>query len=80
MQTLTSRTGESIFAYFLYPASLVVRHGGKHPDSGLTIHGENDFVLLPPSRYSARIAHEYLNPEETVAGLRSGYWIWLLKQ
>jgi hypothetical protein len=66
-QTLTSQAGESGFGFFRYPAGLAMRRGGRHPEPGLTIHGENDFVLLPPFRYSPRIAHEYFNPEETVA-------------
>jgi hypothetical protein len=66
-QSLTSRAGESAFAYFRYPVGLVMRRGGRDPEPGLTIHGDNDFVLLPPSRYFSRAAHEYLNPDESVA-------------
>lgn len=66
-QTLTSRAGESLFSYFRYPVGLVLRQGGRYPSPGLRIHGDGDFVLLPPSRYSSKIAHEYLNPDESVA-------------
>jgi hypothetical protein len=30
------------------------------------IHGNNDFILLPPSRYSSGIVHTYLNPDAPV--------------
>jgi hypothetical protein len=66
-QTLTSRAGESVFGFFRYPVGLAMRRGGRHPDPGLTIHGEDGFVLLPPSRYCFSTAHEYLNPNEPVA-------------
>lgn len=64
--TLSSRAGEFVFAFFRYPAGLAMRHSGRHPEPGLTIHGEGDFVLLPPSRYSSGIVHAYLNPDEPV--------------
>lgn len=67
-QILTSRAEESFFGFFLDPASLAMRRGGRHPERGLTIHGDNDFVLLPP--WSAG----NLNSEEEVVAASQ----WLL--
>jgi len=47
-QIFTLRAGESVFGFFRYPVGFVLRRGGKHPEPGLTIHGDNDFVLLTP--------------------------------
>jgi hypothetical protein len=66
-QTLSSRAGESVFAFFRFPAGLAMRHGYRHFEPGLAIHGDGDFVLLPPSRYSSGIVHDYLNPDTLVA-------------
>jgi hypothetical protein len=66
-QTFSSQAGASVFWFFHYPAGLAICHGGKHPEPGLTIHADGDFVLLPPSRYSSGIVHDYLNPEQPVA-------------
>jgi len=66
-QTLRSRAGESVFAFFRFPAGLAIRHGYRHFAPGLAIHGDGDFVLLPPSRYSSGIVHDYLNPDAPVA-------------
>jgi hypothetical protein len=51
-----------------------MRHGGRHPEPGLTIHGDGDFVLLPLSWYSSGIAHAYLNPDAPVEAAP----LWLL--
>lgn len=79
-QTLSSRAGESVFAFFRFPAGLAVRYGCKHFEHGLAIHGDGDFVLLPPSRYSSEIVHDYLNPDAPLWRLRSGCWILLSRQ
>ncbi len=66
-QTLISKAGASVLVFFRHPRDMVLRRGGKRIEPGLTIHGEGDFVLLPPSWYRAGAVHAYLDPDATVA-------------
>ncbi len=48
-QTLSARAGRSIFAIYNYPAGMRMLRSRKHPEPGLTIHGEEGgYVLLRP--------------------------------
>ena len=47
-QTLSAGDGWRTFAIYSFPAGMILRPNGKHPAPGLTIHGDGDYVLLPP--------------------------------
>jgi hypothetical protein len=74
-RTLHAQAGESLFAFFRRPSGFHLRNASKKIAPGLSIHGEGDYVLIPPSTYSSGITHCWLDPDETVAATPQ----WLLE-
>jgi hypothetical protein len=65
VETLQSKAGDTWHAFFRWPAGLTDRNKVIAP--GLRIRGENDFVLIPPSRYCSGVPHAYVNPDAGIA-------------
>jgi hypothetical protein len=59
--------GDAGYAFFRWPAGRAMRGSGKNPAPGLRIHGEGDYVLIPPSACSSRVSHVYLDPDAAIA-------------
>ncbi|MGD0095532.1 MAG: bifunctional DNA primase/polymerase [Terracidiphilus sp.] len=47
-QTLSAADGWHTFAIYTYPSGMTLRRNSKHPEPGLTIHGDGSYVLLTP--------------------------------
>jgi hypothetical protein len=71
-QTLQSRAGDAVYAFFRWPAGRVMRGSGKNPAPGLRIRGEGDYVLIPPSACSSGVSHVYLDPDAAIAAAPQG--------
>ena len=65
-QTLQSVAGNRGYAYFRWPVGLAFRTTRKEIAPGLTVRGEGDFVLIPPSVVSG-ISHAWRSPDVHVA-------------
>jgi hypothetical protein len=65
--TLQMRAGDAGYAFFRWPAGRAMRDSGKNPAPGLRIHGEGDYVLIPPSACSSGASHVYLDPDAAIA-------------
>jgi hypothetical protein len=66
-QTLQMSAGDAGYAFFRWPAGRAMRDSGKNLAPGLRIHGEGDYVLIPPSACSSGISHVYLDPDAAIA-------------
>jgi hypothetical protein len=66
-QTLLMSAGDAGYAFFRWPAGRAMRGSGKNPAPGLTIHGEGDYVLIPPSAGSSGVSHVFLDPDAAIA-------------
>jgi hypothetical protein len=64
-ETLQSKAGDTWHAFFRWPAGFTNRINIVAP--GLRIRGEDDFVLIPPSRQSSGVLHTYVNPDVGIA-------------
>lgn len=71
-QTLQSRAGDAVYAFFRWPAGRVMRGSGKNPAPGLRIRGEGDYVLIPPSACSSGVSRVYLDPNAAIAAAPQG--------
>jgi hypothetical protein len=65
-QTLQSQAGNTAYAFFLWPADRAMRRSGKNLAPGLSIRGEGDYVLIPPSAYSSGVSHAYLDSDAAI--------------
>lgn len=65
-QTLQSVAGNRGYAYFRWPVGLAFRITRKEIAPGLTVRGEGDFILIPPSLISG-VSHAWRSPDVHVA-------------
>ncbi|WP_433972689.1 bifunctional DNA primase/polymerase [Tunturiibacter lichenicola] len=66
-QTLQMSAGDAGYAFFRWPAGRAMRRSGKNPAPGIRIHGEGDYVLIPPSACSSGVSNVYLDPDAAIA-------------
>jgi hypothetical protein len=64
---LQSQAGEVGYAFFRWPKGMAMRRSAKNLARGLSIRGEGDYVLVPPSACPARTSHVYINPDAEIA-------------
>jgi hypothetical protein len=64
-RTLASRAGNSMFAFFRYPAGRFSR-ARKQLAPGLTLHGDGGWAWIPPSAHGSGVVHTYLDSDQSV--------------
>jgi hypothetical protein len=76
IQTRQMMAGEKLFALFRWPAGFDQRNASKKIAPGLSIHGEGDYVLIPPSKSSSGMCYCWLDSDESAAATPQ----WLLDE
>jgi putative DNA primase/helicase len=66
-QTLQSKSGDTGYAYFRWPAALTLCNAGGRIAAGLSIRADGDYVILPQSMDSSGQPHVWLNPDDIAA-------------
>jgi hypothetical protein len=64
---IQSRAGEIGYAFFRWPMGMTMRRSAKNLGPGLSLRGEGDYVLVPPSACSAGTSHAYTDPDAAIA-------------
>ena len=72
-QTLQSQAGDAAYAFFPWPAGRAMHRSGRNLAPGLSIRGEGDYVLIPPSAYSSGVSHAYVDPDAAIAA--APHWL-----
>jgi hypothetical protein len=67
-ETLELELGDrAVCSFFLWPEGLVLRAGGRIIAPGLSIRGDGDWIVVPPSTNSAGAPYKYRDAETSVA-------------
>ena len=74
LDTLRSVAGEKRCIFFAWPEGRRQISSSRKIGEGLSVFGEGDWVLIPPSREPHGTQHTYLNPEAEVVAAP----VWLL--
>jgi hypothetical protein len=76
IQTRQVMAGERLVALFRWPSGFGLCNASKRIAPGLSIHGDGDYVLIPPSKSSSGISYRWLDSDESVAATPQ----WLLDE
>jgi hypothetical protein len=71
LQTLLSKGGSRLYAFYAWPQGFVMKKTGLHPAPSLTIHGNGSWVPFPPAVFSG-VSYEFIDEDVPVATTPKG--------